>query len=256
MSHTTYLRRRALKAVSSGELSYRFESSRSEGAILVPGDITKKVCLSEYLKTIKDYVVQNHRRWHAFAKSLDLECQPEDIIFVRGTVKTSSWIVAAYWESRQQMSALLTGRASQFVNVAFSWTHGRSTSGRSEHRYGPRSRAQLGPIQPSESSGHHTPNELVLPEVLAEDRYRRMEREIASDFSVTQAADQCIFLSCYKVKYRAPLPMKLVAAAGYDEIHPSRDGSSSSPVLARSQTDGSMQAEIECEPPVSKVSTF
>lgn len=193
---------------AGAELAYSFSCRSHRGAFLILQDYATRSWI-EPNSRFTDYIRQYHDSWYAFAtdpEKLGLECKPEDIVLVRGTMKTSAWTVGAFLARDDRAHDFAAG--GQIANVAgarlkFSSEH--SLSHKCEGRSGP-IRKQLFTINPS--SPLSMPDDIDAMDVVSE---RQEPQNIDYDAS---RKDQCVFLSYYKVKYRRFLPKKIVAQAG------------------------------------------
>lgn len=186
--------------------------------------------------SITQYIKQNHDSWYAFAINQDtygLDCKPEDIILVRGTIKTSAWAVAAFIESGNHVHDVsFSGQVGPFADAGFNWASQQSRQSSFEYRTGPSRIKRTHSPRPSISS-----ETAVAPSVKS-GKLELPELEVAatmsSDVVPGDTKDQTVFLGYYKVKRRMWLGKKVVAAAGAEELPPdtSGQGPSASAVLS------------------------
>ena len=203
-------------------------------------DSAKKV--STHSATVfRQYMRRNHDKWHEFASHvLTLDCRPEDIILVRGTVKTSAWALAAYTDAEVRATDIsFSGKAGSIATAGFQWSSARSSSAEFEQRVGPSNKGK-GSIRAARS-GKSVARYKELPEI----EYEK-ERGLASSSDDENVKDQCVFLGHYKIKHRFLLPKKIYAAAGDDEHSPSEDPAQSPAVVVA-------DADIEAVPATPKV---
>lgn len=182
-----------------------------------------------HAKDIVEYIRQNHDAWYSFAtnsQTYGLQCKPEDIIMVRGTVKTSAWAVAAYRDSGNHThNVAFSGQVGPVADAGFQLTSSSTVQSSFEHRAGPTPNAarptSLKPVASGTSSNHG--------------KYELPELEVAATLSREEVPDnarnQTVFLGFYKVKRRYFLPKKIVANAGSDELPPAEDPAQSSGML-------------------------
>lgn len=155
---------------------------------------------------------QHHESWCEFAQREGLDIPREDIVLVRGWVKTSEWAVAAFIEKGQTHEVSFHGQLGQFAQAGFSVAISESSVASVETRSGPHRRPITPPGQTHSSTGKNV------------------------DRGTDKPCDQCIFLSCYKIKYRTFLPNKIKAAADSEDLQDNEDdnmpGSSSPEVVS------------------------
>lgn len=176
--------------------SYRFKCTNQEGALLVLMDNATKSSLN--LNDIfEEYMLRNHESWYSFARNPDtlgIRCSPEDIILVRGTVKTSAWAVAAFFDAGNQTREVsFDGHFSEFASAGMKYWQLRKTVCSFEQRVSP-----YNPTLPADSAA----------------TVRQPVPDLNEPDSPSKPyADQCVFLNYYKVKYRKFRPRKLLANA-------------------------------------------
>ena len=150
LPHTTSRNRcseycRSAGAVAGGSLAYKFECSKSQGGLLVIRDDADKTSVLSSVD-VAQYIRQNHDFWHRFAidpAKYGLDCKPEDIIFVRGTVKTSAWAVAALKDRGHSIHDVsFSGQIGPFADAGFKVSSQNVTESTFEQRSGPSSRAR------------------------------------------------------------------------------------------------------------------
>ncbi|KAI0347557.1 hypothetical protein BDW22DRAFT_1425571 [Trametopsis cervina] len=193
-------------AIGAG-LAYRFTCSSEQGALLILKDDATKVSVASN-DAFPEYMRQHHKSWYAFATNrerLGIQCNREDLVLVRGTIKTSAWEVAAFMESGSHVhDVTFNGQFGPVVNAGLTYSNQHGNHATFEHRSSPRSIAsgsEQSAIAPS------TPASTSIP-----------------GFTTDPEKDQCIFLSYYKIKYRRPLlPKKIVANAEPRDPSPDSD---------------------------------
>ena len=125
---------------------------------------------------------------------MQLGVAKEDIILVRGWIKTSGWAVAAFIEKGQSHEITFNGQFGSLAQAGFSLAMTESTMMSVETRYGPCRRTELSKsLQSSSTAG--------------------MELDTERDSRV-----QCVFLLFYKVKDRYILPKKIIASASPHDL--------------------------------------
>ncbi|KAF7789085.1 hypothetical protein EIP86_000018 [Pleurotus ostreatoroseus] len=239
-----------------GGFSYSFNCAKEQGAFLVLMEDAKKTVVPPAVN-FTTYMRKNHSSWYEFAthsQNYGLACKPEDIILVRGSVKTSAWALGAYTENGNHVHDVsFSGQGASFASAGFKWASSNQSSARFEHRIGPSDAPSLRRLT-SGRSGRSTiasgkavarPTTNELPEITAE---RKMGIEAAIDADNTD--DQCVFLSYYKIKYRIFSFKKITAAAGPAELPDGDDDNEGSPAVLM-DTD----PEIELVPSPTKLRT-
>jgi hypothetical protein len=201
------------------KLSYRFQCESSQGAFLMLWDGATKSIVEQQSLQFESYMRDNHDGWAEFVtKRLGIKCRPEDIVLVRGTIKTSCWTVGAFLGCKTRNHGVtLDGKLGPLVDVGFTY-HGSqsSTTAPVTLRSGPKSRIV---------SSRTTPIRLLGSTLDAFDDHR------------SPVKDQCIFVNYYKMKKRLLLPRRLEAAASsssIDEGGPSGEGGA---ILADVETE-------------------
>lgn len=216
-----------------GNLSFQFKCHSEQGAFLMLwDDATKTVVQRQELRFIR-YMRQHHSSWYLYAREvLGIACKPEDIILVRGFIKTSSWTVAAFLGGGSQSREItLHGQLGPTINVECGYaSHENSTSSPMHQRSGPAYRMILR-------------TEPKVP----------LERLVLSSATETEPTpkDQCVFLNYFKVLYRAKFLKSIVAAADPPDLD--RDGTEDEN-LPGLQSEYDVQVEKECN--VQSVSCY
>lgn len=203
----------------SVDLALRFKCTKEQGAVLILKDDARKEAIHPN-KTFVDYIRAHHESWYNFAQSvMELDIAREDIVLVRGWVKTSEWAVAAFTERGQSHEISFHGQLGHLAQAGLSLSMTESNMMSVETRSGPHRRpfAQL-PEPRTSSTGKNV--------------------EVEPD----NRRDQCVFLSYYKIKYRKFLPNKIAAAADPNSLPESDEAPT-----------GSSSAEVISEPAPSKV---
>ncbi|KAF7789117.1 hypothetical protein EIP86_000052 [Pleurotus ostreatoroseus] len=203
----------------NGQLSYRFECSTSQGAVLVLKDPAKKTYLLPS-RTIQSYVVKNHLSWHRFAtQRFDLLLDPEDIIMVRATVKTTGWALGVFLDNGDTVHDVsFAAQAGSLGEATFEWSFTKQISTQFQHRVAGFVEPSLTvSLHPSPEDSQGTTKLELLPEIIAE---RQRDDDNAS-IRAENKDNQCVFLSFYKVKYnKLHFLKKIEAAAGPDNLPP------------------------------------
>ncbi|KAI0765560.1 hypothetical protein BC629DRAFT_1541098 [Irpex lacteus] len=198
-------------SVAGGDFSYTFKCTSHRGAFLVLDDHATKTSFSPNIP-FKQYMLENHASWYAFAtdpKRWGLQCEPEDIILVRGTMKTSSWTVGAFFGQVNRLHDFATGgQVASIAGAKFQMSSEYSQSHKWEQRSGP-----------YRALAHLSTPQLISPadtmDIDSVDPRAQVNQPVK---------DQCIFLSYYKIKYRTFLPKKIVAHADPPSLEEDPDG--------------------------------
>ncbi|KAF9806321.1 hypothetical protein IEO21_08727 [Rhodonia placenta] len=175
--HEAYSRRR------SGDVSVSLHDrcTDDQGAFLLLKDAATREELHPS-RRMENYMHRNFRSWQSFAvDDLDVDLQPEDIMFVRGWVKTTQWAVAAITHEGREAKVSISAEIGSVADAHLSIHKSHEVSNYYAHRTGP-TRILHGSVEPSE---HDDADQL----------------------------DQCIFLHYYKLKRRRFLGFKKLEAA-------------------------------------------
>lgn len=136
-------------------------------------------------------MLRHHANWYAFVtdhQKYGIRCAKEDLVLVRGTMKTTSWIVGAFLGKTDSAHTITIGaQASTAASAKLSLSSGHSELHNCEQRSGPLSLSQT----PKDTTALY-PDEKV-------------------DSGGAVARNQCIFLNIYKLKHRKFLPTKVIA---------------------------------------------
>ncbi|EKM58770.1 uncharacterized protein PHACADRAFT_85684 [Phanerochaete carnosa HHB-10118-sp] len=233
---------------AGAKLAYSYECTSSQGGLLVIRDHADKTIVQPATDIVQ-YIRQNHDAWFGFATkpgTYGLMCKPEDIIMVRGTVKTSAWTVAAFQEAGTHVNDIeLSAQAGSIADVGLQGSSSVSVYNSIEHRTGPQrpsaSRpASLKPVTSGTPSQH---GKYDLPEL-------EVAAEMSKETEPENKRNQTVFLGCYKVKRRFLLPKKIVAGAGPDELPPGEDPAHPPAVAAADEL------AVEIDQPVSGVCEY
>lgn len=228
------LRRRSGIGAGAG-LGYKFECSNSQGGMLIIHDQATKAMVQRSTK-IAQYIARNHGSWCDFAIDPDkygVQCQPEDIIMVRGTLKTSAWTVAAYWGNMKQTHSLsfscpLGSAVEATVEAASSEERHRPNV---QYRTGPRRQPlSASPSSEALAASSRTAYKYELPELDKVSTTYWERRPGGTD-------DQSVFLSCYKIKRRPIFPKRIIANAGPNKFPPYDDPAPSQVTVGTGRSD-------------------
>jgi len=162
---------------------YHYKCTDDQGAFVVletPGvrEIQNQV------RKMKNYMSKNISSWHSHAVGkLGLEIDEEDILFVRGFVKTTRWGLAACTDHGKTTTVKIHGDLSQSPDTPFEFDEPESKESFWEQRLGP------------------------------ENRYHQEHPLSGSQPNQSKKPDQCIFLHYFKIKRRLFFIRQLQAAA-------------------------------------------
>lgn len=205
-------------------LACTLEGSSDTAAVMVFKEQAIKA-VAKSSPSVRQYISRWHDAWYELASNEDVGLKPEDVILVRGWVKTSSWAWAAIWAStKQSFEISFDANIASAANAGFRVSDNRSTSPRTFISYGPLTlrNARTGDEANSANEAPH-----YLSPITAEppDLHPSFVEAFnnAKD-SKTRPYDQCCFLQYWKIKRRRILPTKIEARAGYDEFDRSDEG--------------------------------
>ncbi|KAI0922265.1 hypothetical protein AcW2_007006 [Taiwanofungus camphoratus] len=195
----------------------QFECSDEQGALLVMKEGGNREALHPS-RRMANYMRSNYHSWWVFAtEHLDLDLQKEDIIFVRGWVKTSEWAVAAFVREGRAAQLTFNGEFGLPASAAFSLSYSRDGQSIPEYNTGPRQRR----------AGRHRGMITGTPETSTE-----------SIFTDGPRFDQCVFLHYYKLKVRFGLwPTVVKAAGGPRDLPSAGDDDANSPGMLVDASD-------------------
>lgn len=216
-------------------LGFGCECTDQQGALAIfatPG--TRELHIHD--RRMKTHMKAHIDSWYAFA-SEEKEINIEDILFVRGWVKTTRWAVVAFFGNSRHTELTFTGDLNLPVQAAFHVKIQRENSATCIPRIGPDNRPLINPGGPS----------LVAPEAALPQQSRgggkknKRNRDRASNEGGTSQrhsqelgrapdnvqqeypSDQCMFLHYFKLKKRFMLPTKIEAAAEPQDPSVDRD---------------------------------
>lgn len=168
-------------------LSYKFTCSEDRGSLLVLNGATTREELHRN-ELFPDYMRTHYKSWVKFAlERFLLTLKPEEIVLVRGWVKTTEWAMAAYVDKGKSHELSFRAVAGAFANARFTVSSKEHASASAECRVGP-----------APAPGQENPNEL----------------------------NQCIFLSTYRLKRRGvlvPVIRAMSQPVDFDSRPPSPD---------------------------------
>ncbi|KAH9949139.1 WD40 repeat-like protein [Amylocystis lapponica] len=207
--------------LGGGGAGLQFQCTDEQGALLV----MKEPATREELhpsRRMANYMRQNHQSWYTFATEVcDLDIEREDIIFVRGWVKTAEWAVAAFVHEGRAAQLTFSGDFTAGANASFTLATATNVTVLPEVSAGPRGMVQQGRRASLRITG---PPDL--------------------DAAQDQLHEQCVFLHYYKMKMRFFWPRVMKAAAGPHELPSSGDHDYNDTDVA---VDVAMEDEMEIE---------
>lgn len=213
-------------------MSYTFQCTSHSGAFLDLKDHARRDWIERNSK-FTDYMRQHHASWYAFVtgSKVGLECSPEDIVLVRGTMKTSSWNLGAFIGQEHRLHDISAGgdiastatarlRITTEKNEAPQWLQRRSP-------HYARSQTSTS-LPPNSSTQQFNPASSDNSTSSLQNSLHEKAPSLQNDIEPQKAAkDQCIFLSYYKIKNRTFLPKRIVAKADPPVLDKDRDGTES-----------------------------
>lgn len=160
--------------------------------------------------TFPTYMKKHFREWFRWVTSKGHQLKVEQIVLVRGTVKTTEWTVAAFQSVGKGRSINIQGSFVSAGSVGFELSKDTENDGSVEYRSGPDTARR----SPSPSRSLTTVDSNFLQPVPLQPTHSRSSSVTSSE----KPFNQCVFLPFYKIKYRLFLLPSIKAAAGYDEL--------------------------------------
>ncbi|KAH9919626.1 uncharacterized protein B0H18DRAFT_630255 [Fomitopsis serialis] len=186
---------KAEAAVDGTKAGFEFECVENQGACVVVGSSAARAELHQ-ARRMKAYMKKNIDSWvHYATEVLGMEKRLDEVLFVRGWVKTTHWAVVAFVERAKNAKVSVNGSFGAMAEMG-----GRlvveSSSRSVKYHSGPESTT------------------VQIPQVSPKRNKEGKNREVAEvGPKVEMKADQCIFLHYFKMKRRPVLPAKIEAAA-------------------------------------------
>ncbi|KAH9837873.1 WD40-repeat-containing domain protein [Rhodofomes roseus] len=218
--------------------AFQCECADQNGALAILDTPGRRELVHQSRRMTK-HMKENIETWHHWAsEEVGLEVAIEDILFVRGWIKTSRWAVVAFFGNSRHARLSFTGDLGLPVSAAFHVDIQRETAATCLPRIGPDNRPRFNPGRPS-GPAQPAP-ELASPvqsqspkgkrkkgKNRADDTDPRHSKEMDWGSQVVAAqeypSDQCIFLHYFKLKKRLLLPSKIEAAAEPQDPSVDRD---------------------------------
>lgn len=210
-------------------LSFSYTGGR--GAILNLQDPATRTRLHED-RAVVDYMQQNFDSWYHFAtETLRMRPNQNDIIFVRGWLKTTRWAVAAFSQGGQSGTLTFNLNPVSPASVSLNISVSKDVTVSHQHRVGPL---------------HQAPSASRL--AITEDGPNSQ-----SPFHSEQRCDQCIFLHYYKMRSRFWRPRVIKAASGPQDMQDFSDDDFSPDITSESSTPASVDMSVVSVPGSSQV---
>ncbi|CAL1702007.1 unnamed protein product [Somion occarium] len=171
-----------VQALATGQASVSITCSREQGAALFMVEKGEQQVHWSNLRH-HDYIRQYHDSWFELATREGIHIRKkEDIILVRGWVKTAEWAVASFSQKGRAHEASLSAQFAPVAGGGLGYSYIHATQDSVQYRIGP-------------------------------DQEHRLALPYIPGSTPSKRRDQCVFLSYYKVKYRYILPRKILAEA-------------------------------------------
>ncbi|OCH86840.1 WD40 repeat-like protein [Obba rivulosa] len=223
----------AATPVVGGGLSFQYTGGRGAILVLEDGAVNKELHEG---RRLANYMRQNYESWNEWAQEkLPEGIEHDDIIFVRGWMKTTQWAVAAFADGGRAASLSFNTNLPLPANPSLTMSVSSNVSFSKQHRIGPSRLVQRvtqnRPLLTAPDSQPHIPVEFE------------------------PKANQCVFLQYYKIKSRRWWiwrSMEIKAAAEPRDLSRPPDEGSFPPVPAGYTSDTSSVLELESVPGVSR----
>ena len=176
------------------DIGFGFKCSKDRGAVLVLREPAFETSVSERSSEFKQYMLDNYPAWLDFARKEGVDCSWDELIFVRGTIKTTpSWAAGVYVCDGRLVSASFGLAAGGIAKVGFDAKAEKRFRVPFHSRVAPTSNARTtNPTNDGVVDSRNTTDDHIFE--WPEDAVAR-DKEIAVD-----GADQCIFLRCFMLK--------------------------------------------------------
>ncbi|KAH9919048.1 uncharacterized protein B0H18DRAFT_912562 [Fomitopsis serialis] len=218
-----------------------WECTDRQGALVIL-DIPGVRELSQQVAKMRTYMKVHIDAWCQWATGiLGLDIDIEDIVFVRGYLKTSRWAVVSLHGDMKRATLTFKGHSPGMpVAAAFHLDIQQGTSGMCEHRIGPDYRPKL---DLNKHLGSQSPGDHVIQAQGLDVRSKKKKGKGRVDGVSQQIkreeqypadqypADQCMFLHYFKLKKRRLLPSKIEAAAEPQDPSMDRDAEDAMEVI-------------------------
>ncbi|PCH43308.1 WD40 repeat-like protein [Wolfiporia cocos MD-104 SS10] len=195
--------------VVGASAALQFECNDDQGALL----LLKESATREELhpsRRMANYMHHNFQSWVTFARdTLDVDLKDEQIVFVRGWVKTTQWTVAAITHQGRQGKISISGDPGAQASLSFTAAHSHETMNYFAHRSGPPQKTKTdtkGKARTRDSEDVSMADDRSS----SHDSYGQEDSESADE---PLPLNQCIFLHYYRLKRRRFLGLKKLEAA-------------------------------------------
>lgn len=172
-------------------LGYTFTCKERRGAVLLLREPAFETSVSERSTTFGSYMLDHYRSWLDFAKEQGIECSWDELILVRGTIKTTpSWAVGVYVHDGTEVNASFDVAGGQFASVGFQATTTKSMQIPFRHRIA---------STPSTKDTDSTTKEVTVSQSSVHDRECDWPEDAAAREKGIKldTADQTVFLRCF-----------------------------------------------------------
>ncbi|KZT00236.1 uncharacterized protein LAESUDRAFT_666546 [Laetiporus sulphureus 93-53] len=184
--------------VSAGaqvNLGLQFECNHERGACLIVEDQGTREEVTG--RRLKNYIRENMPKWYQWAvDKLDADVKLEDLMFVKGWVKTTRWTVAVFTQQARNVQFTIDAEVGAVVDAKVKFATSESQSPQYDQRTGPPERT-IGRGGRRQNHGKNRP-QTAYPQ------------------------DQCILLHYFKLKKRW-IGTKIMAAAEPKDLPPYSD---------------------------------
>ncbi|TFY65309.1 hypothetical protein EVJ58_g2038 [Rhodofomes roseus] len=182
--------------VHGARAGFEFECIDNQGACVVVGSSAARLEIHS-ARRMKGYMKKNIDSWvHYATETLGMEKKLDEILFVKGWVKTTHWAVAAFVDRAKNAKVSVSGGIGAMAEVGVGLLV-ESSSSSVDHHTGPGTRmVQVPQISPKRNNKKSKNRE--QPEIVPKAELK---------------ANQCVFLHYFKMKRRLVLPPKIEAAA-------------------------------------------
>lgn len=227
--------------VAGGGVGYKYNCSRERGALLLMKDDAKKEAVLTNNK-FPEYMKKHHRAWYDWLQNKGHAMKQEQLILVRGAVKTSEWTVAAFQSTSGGHSANIQGTFVTAGSVGFELSKDTKNDGSVEYRSGP----EVTRRSPSPVRSVMTRDSASLMPVPAPTLTLTHSRgDSASTIGASgNKYDQCVFVPHYRIKYVLGVWRRIKAAAGDDELPDPDDEADETQITIETDDQGNLEPDM------------
>lgn len=225
--------------VVAAQASGSYSCSRERGAMVLLNYTSHRERLQSN-RVCQEYMFKHHENWHKAINDADLTIKKEDLIFVSGHIKTYDWAVASFVAKGNEHRVDISGGDPMgLANAGLSISVAASSSTSIISRSGPKAsddntgRNSPRPSFTTQRSSHygHSPQpsiniispstEYLSPTSSRIDPSTSYEPPASPQLPpIGRSADQTIFLSYYKIRYRLGFLKSLRASGGPHQLPP------------------------------------